>query len=151
GAAIQVPWHIWRVWMMKFLQIGRGYSERAALNFNSLYYLVAGIGCLGVGMASLGLARRWNLSPHRARRWIYTGACAMTSLGVLVPWLNSGPLLLGIILIIGVGGVSLFPLLYSFEQELTERHLGQVIGCMTFWAWAVTSPMQSLFGWYAQR
>jgi len=66
----QTVWHIYRVWLMKFLQSGRGYEEAAALNFNSAYFIATDIGCFAAGLISLWLIRKRGLSPHGARRWV---------------------------------------------------------------------------------
>ena len=150
-AGMQAVWHIPRVWLMKFLQIGRGYEETAALNFNSAYYIATDIGCILSGVASLWLIRRWAASPHNARRTVYIGACVLTSFSAFLPWLDKGPLLLATLLIIGAGALALFPCYYSFTQELSPTHVGRTTGLLGLWVWAVTSPMHSLFGAIADR
>lgn len=147
----QTVWHIYRVWLMKFLQTGRGYSESEALNFNSVYFISTDIGCFLAGIASLWLARRFSLSPHGARRWVYAGACVLTSLSVALPWLGKGWPLLGVLLLIGAGALALFPCYYSFVQELSDQHVGRLTGLLSMWVWAVTSPLHSLFGLIADR
>ena len=147
----QTVWHIYRVWLMKFLQTGRGYSESEALNFNSVYFISTDIGCFLAGIASLWLARRFSLSAHGARRWVYAGACVLTSLSVALPWLGKGWPLLGVLLLIGAGALALFPCYYSFVQELSDQHVGRLTGLLSMWVWAVTSPLHSLFGMIADR
>lgn len=147
----QTVWHIYRVWLMKFLQTGRGYSETEALNFNSVYFISTDIGCFLAGIASLWLARRFSLSAHGARRWVYAGACVLTSLSVALPWLGKGWPLLGVLLLIGAGALALFPCYYSFVQELSDQHVGRLTGLLSMWVWAVTSPLHSLFGLIADR
>ncbi len=146
----QTVWHIYRVWLMKFLQTGRGYSEAAALNFQSAYYIATDVGCVLAGVASLWLARR-GLDAHGARRRVYATACALTSLSALLPWLPQGWLLLGVLLFIGAGALALFPCYYSFVQEISATHVGRVTGLLSMWVWAVTSPLHKLFGWIADR
>jgi ACS family hexuronate transporter-like MFS transporter len=141
----QTVWHIYRVWLMKFLQSGRGYEETFALNFNSLYYAATDAGCLLAGAASLWLVRR-HAHPHDARRTVYTSACVMTSCSLFIPWLGRGwPLLLAL-LVIGAGALALFPCYYSFVQDLSREHVGRLTGILSLWVWAVTSPMHRLFG-----
>ncbi len=147
----QTVWHIYRVWLTKFLQTGRGYDEAEALNFNSLYYISTDVGCFVAGFVSLWLVNRYRISPHQSRRWVYAGACLMTSLSVLVPFLGKGPPLLGVLLIIGAGALALFPCYYSFVQELSHHHVGWVTGLLSMWVWAVTSPLHSFFGMLADR
>ncbi len=143
---IQAVWHINRVWLMKFLQTGRGYSEAAALNFNSLYFIATDIGCFLAGGISMWLVRRRGTTPHDARRKVFIGACTLTSLSVFIPSLGKGPLLLAVLLLIGAGALALFPCYYSFTQELSDKYVGRITGLLSMWVWAVTSPMHSAFG-----
>jgi ACS family hexuronate transporter-like MFS transporter len=145
----QTVWHIYRVWLMKFLQTGRGYTEVEALNFNSAYYISTDVGCFAAGIVSMLLVRRLSLSAHSARRWVYAGACGLTSLSVLIPWLGQGWLLLAVLLVIGAGALALFPCYYSFVQEVSADHVGRITGLLSMWVWAVTSPLHSLFGYIA--
>jgi ACS family hexuronate transporter-like MFS transporter len=146
----QTVWHIYRVWLMKFLQTGRGYSEAAALNFQSAYYVATDVGCVLAGVVSIWLAKR-GLDAHGARRWVYAGACLLTSLSVALPWLPQGWPLLGVLLIIGGGALALFPCYYSFVQEISATHVGRITGLLSMWVWAVTSPLHKLFGWIADQ
>lgn len=142
----QTCWHLFRVWLPKFLQEGRGYSETEALAFNSAYYIGTDIGCFAAGFVSLWIVRRFALSAHGARRWVYAGACVLTSFSVCVLWLPRGWILLGSILIVGAGALALFPCYYSFVQELSDRHVGRLTGLLSTWVWLVSSPMHKLFG-----
>ncbi len=142
----QTCWQLFRVWLPKFMQEGRGYSEAEALSFNSAYFLGTDIGCIAAGLISLWLARRFAISAHGARRWVYAGACVMTSFSVLLLWLPKGWPLMGAILVVGAGALALFPCYYSFVQELSDRHVGRLTGLLSTWVWAVSSPMHKLFG-----
>jgi MFS transporter, ACS family, hexuronate transporter len=142
----QTCWHLFRVWLPKFMQEGRGYAEKEALAFNSVYYIGADVGCFCAGLASLWLARRFLMSAHDARRWVYAVACVLTSCSALVPWLPKGWALMAAILCVGAGALALFPCYYSFVQELSDRHVGRLTGLLSTWVWAVSSPMHKLFG-----
>ncbi len=142
----QTCWHLFRVWLPPFLEQGRGYTHDAALNFSSAYYISTDIGCLGAGALSIWLVKRWPISPHKARRIVYSLCALLTCASVLVPWLPKGPLLLATILIVGASALGLFPCYYSFVQDLSSRHVAQLTGILSMWVWAVTSPMHSLFG-----
>ncbi len=142
---IQICWHFFRVWLPKFLQEGRGYSETMALGFNSVYYLATDVGCILAGVLSLWLAKR-GFSAHDSKRRVYLICCGFTSLSVLIPQLSQGPLLLGVILLVGMGALGLFPCYYSFVQELSDQHVGKLTGLLSMWVWAVTSPLHPLFG-----
>lgn len=147
----QAVWHIYRVWLMKFLQTGRGYAERTVLDFNSLYFIATDVGCILAGFVSVWLIRRKASSPHDARRTVYAGACMLTSLCIFIPWLGKGWALLTVLLLIGAGALALFPCYYSFVQELSTTHVGRLTGLLSLWVWAVTSPMHSFFGMLAER
>jgi ACS family hexuronate transporter-like MFS transporter len=147
----QTAWHIYRVWLMKFLVTGRGYAQQEALNFNSAYFLATDIGCLLAGGVSLWLVRRWGASAHGAKRSVYTGACLLTSLSLLLPWLGRGWPLLAALLLIGAGALALFPCYYSFVQELSSAHVGKLTGLLSLWVWSVTSPLHSAFGLLVDR
>jgi ACS family hexuronate transporter-like MFS transporter len=147
----QTVWHINRVWLMKFLQTGRGYEQDVALNFTSIYYIATDIGCFVAGFVSLWLIRKRGSSPHDARRMVYAGACLLTSLSLLIPWLGKGWPLLGTLLLIGAGALALFPCYYSFVQELSSEHVGRLTGILSMWVWAVTSPLHSFFGMVADH
>lgn len=142
----QAAWHIPRVWLMKFLQVGRGYDEKVALNFTSAYYISTDVGCFLAGGISLWLIRTRGVVPHKARRIVYAAACVLTSLCIFIPWLGKGPLLLATLLLVGAGALSLFPCYYSFVQELSDKYVGRLTGLLSMWVWAVTSPMHSAFG-----
>lgn len=142
----QTTWHIYRVWLVKFLQTGRGYAESAALDFSSLYFICTDVGCFAAGFISVWLIRKRAFSPHAARRWVYAAACVLTSLSLLLPWLGKGSALLAVLLLVGAGALALFPCYYSFAQELSDEHVGRVTGLLSFWAWAITAPMHSLLG-----
>ena len=142
----QIVWQIYRAWLPKFLQSGRGYGETAALDFNSLYFIATDVGCIAAGAVSIWLVRRRGSSPHDARRTVYVCACALTSLSIFIPWLGKGWPLLATLLLIGAGALALFPCYYSFTQELSATHVGRLTGLLSMWVWAVTSPMHSLFG-----
>lgn len=142
-------WQINRVWLMKFLQTGRGYTEAAALNFNSLYYVSTDIGCFLAGGISMWLVRHRSATPHNARRSVYIGACALCSLCIFIPSLGKGPLLLAVLLLIGAGALALYPCYYSFVQEFAGRYIGRITGLLAMWVWAVTAPMHRALGKYA--
>ncbi len=147
----QIAWHIFRAWLPKFLQTGRGYGRIEALDFNSLYFIATDVGCILAGVISLWLIRRRGLASHEAKRRVFAGACVFTSLSIFIPWLGKGWPLLAVLLLIGAGALALFPCYYSFTQELSATHVGRLTGLLSLWVWAVTSPLQPLLGWLADR
>ncbi|HEY0983270.1 MFS transporter, partial [Schlesneria sp.] len=48
--SINACWHLFRVWMPKFLQSGRGYDERSMLKFMFWYNTATDVGCISAGL-----------------------------------------------------------------------------------------------------
>ena len=142
---INGTWQLIRAWLPKFLQQGRGYSEAAALYFNSAYYVATDVGCLLAGAAGLWLARR-GLQTHQAKFLVF-GVCsllaALTSVAAALP---QGWPLLGVLLLVGAGTLGLFPCYYSFTQEMSPRHVGTATGLLSTIAWLASAPLQKYYG-----
>jgi ACS family hexuronate transporter-like MFS transporter len=145
AVAINLTWHYFRVWLPLFLREEHGYGNTAVQWFTSAYYLATDAGSLLVGFATLYLARH-GMSVHRSRVLMYLACSLLTALSVLVAFLPPGPLLLGLLLVIGFGGLGLFPTYYALSQELTVRHQGKVTGTLGCLNWLVTSQMHPLVG-----
>lgn len=143
--SIHTAWQLLRVWLPMFLQKGRGYSESAALLFNSVYFVATDIGCISAGAASLWLARR-GFTPHAARCRVYLACSLLTALSVLVAALPHGWPLLATLLLVGAGALGLYPCYYSFVQEVSPRHIGKITGLLATLVWAISSPVHKYFG-----
>lgn len=148
--SINTLWHIFRAWLPMFLELGRGYTREQALGFNSLYYVATDVGCIAAGLGSIWLTRR-GASVHRARVLVFSACALLTSSGVAILVLPAGWPLLSVLLLAGCGSLGLFPCYYSFSQELSVRHQGKVTGLLGTFAWAMTSPLHSFFGWLIDR
>jgi len=143
--AINTSWQIFRTWLPKLLQEGRGYKENVALSFTSGYYLATDAGCIAAGLATKWLATR-GVSVFNSRRITYTVSSLCCASIVLLPWTPSGTPLLILWLIAGAGALGVFPCYYSFVQSLSERHPAKIFGILSFCAWLATSPLQKIFG-----
>lgn len=142
---INLTWQYFRVWLPSFLREYHGYSRDEVNNFSSAYYISTDVGCIAVGMLVKFLADRgWDV--HRVRVGSFFGCSLLTSLAVAAAFLPRGPLLLGLLLVIGFGALGLFPNYYSFTQELTSKHQGKITGSLGAITWVVTSIMQKFFG-----
>jgi ACS family hexuronate transporter-like MFS transporter len=147
---INTTWQILRAWMPKVLQQGIGYSEKETLIFTSVWYIVTDIGCLASGALAYAMASRgWNIKSSRI---LSVGLSAFLCMGVcLVPFIAKGPLLLAVLLVAGAGALGLFPMFYSFSQDISRKYQGTVTGVSGFIAWVLSGEAQEYFGDLADR
>ncbi len=143
--SINISWHINRVWLTKFLVQGRGYSEREALGFNSMYYVATDIGCIAAGLFTVWLGRR-GWSVHGARVAVFNVCAVLTSASLAIHWLPAGWPLLAVLLVVGCGSLGLFPCYYSFSQDLSAKHQGKITGLLGAFAWVSISLLHWLYG-----
>jgi MFS transporter, ACS family, hexuronate transporter len=143
--SINLTWQFFRAWLPKFLEEQRGYTKTEVGWFISAYYIATDAGCIGVGLAVKWLAGHgWDV--HRARLVTFAGCTGLTMLAVAVVFLPAGPVLVGVLLLVGHGALGLFPNHYSFTQELSRVHQGKVTGSLGTIAWIASSLMQLFVG-----
>jgi len=148
--AINLTWHFFRAWLPKMLEEYHGYPASGVRYFTAAYYIATDLGCITVGVAVKLLTAR-GMAVHSAR-WITFLACAaLTALSTVASALERGPLLLGVLLLIGFGSLGLFPNYYSLTQEISRRHQGKVTGTLSFITWIATAEMQQKVGEYVDR
>jgi ACS family hexuronate transporter-like MFS transporter len=145
AVTINLTWHYFRAWMPLFLQNQHGYPERFTFWFILAYYVATDAGSLSAGFVTLGLTHR-GLTVHRSRLLVFATCAVLTTLSVAAAFLPAGPLLLGVLLLIGFAALGLFPNYYSFSQELTLRHQGKVTGALSCICWLAMSLLHELAG-----
>jgi ACS family hexuronate transporter-like MFS transporter len=143
--SINACWHLFRVWLPKFLVNGRGYEEGSMFEINFWFNIMTDVGCLSMGFLTALLCRH-GMSVHRSRCLVFGICSVMVATGGLIPWLPQGPWLLLVLFVVGAGALGLFPCYYSFSQELTRTHQGKVSGVLGTFAWVTASPLHPLFG-----
>jgi ACS family hexuronate transporter-like MFS transporter len=143
--SINCCWHLFRVWLPKFLQAGRGYTENEMFWINTWFNVMTDVGCICAGILTAALCYR-GFSVHASRRTVFALCSTLVALGGLIPWLPKGPVLLVVLMIVGAGALGLFPCYYSLSQELTRSHQGKITGMLGTVAWVTTSPLHPLFG-----
>ena len=143
--AINITWHYFRAWLPKLLREFHGYPRTTVNYFTSAYYIATDLGCLSTGAATKWLARR-GYSVHSARVITFLVCSLLTALSTVASGLPRGPLLLGILLLIGFGSLGLFPNYYALTQDLSTKHQGKVVGFLAASTWIVTALMQRWVG-----
>ena len=144
--AINVPWRTFVVWSPKFLQEGRGYSERAMQEFMVFYYLAADFGSISVGFVTLWLVRS-GFRLHAARLWVFAACATLSLLSLVAVALPRGTALEIVLLLIGFAVLGAFPTYFALSQEVSARHQGKVtgtLGCINAVVMAGLAPLQ---GW----
>jgi len=143
--AINTMWQLLRAWLPKIMQENYQYEEWATLLFNSVWYVVTDIGCFASGAIALYLATR-GWSVKNSRLFSLSVAVAMVATLFLIPWLTGGWVLLAVLLISGAGALGIFPIYYSFAQDVSPRHLGKITSIAATAAWIASSFAQIAFG-----
>lgn len=147
---INTSWQLLRAWLPKFLQEGRGYLEKDALGFTSVFYVATDLGCLGAGALTLWLVRR-GMSVHGSRSLVFFGCACLTVSTTFAALLPRGVGLLSFLLLSGAGALGLFPCYYALTQELSATRQGLVTGLTSAFAWAFSAPTHKLFGRLVDR
>ncbi len=147
---INMNWHLFRVWLPKFLRQARGYDRDTMLNFTTFYYIAADTGAILAGLASGWLARR-KFSVYSSRMWVFAGCCFLTTLTTAAAFLPKGPLLLGALLVVAFGGLGSYAAYYSLTQDLSFKHQGKISGALATITWLVTASFHPLFGDYLDK
>lgn len=149
-ACINTTWQAMRAWLPKFLQQGRGLAESNALWFNSAWFLVADVGCIGAGALVTWLTGRGG-DAHGVRVAVFGCCAASCAAGALIPWLPAGPSLMAVLGLVAAGSLGVFPLYHAFTQELPASRQGLVTGLAGVAGWILPAQAQQALGQLATR
>ena len=148
---INTTWHFLRAWLPLFLQDPpRSYTKEEAGWFTLAYYVAADVGSLSSGLLVLFLTGK-GVAVHWSRVSVFVVCALLALLALVVTSLPSGPLLLGVLLVIGFASLALFPIYYSFSQDLTVRHQGKVTGALGCINWLAMALLHELVGESVER
>jgi len=81
-----------------------------------------------------------------SRAVVFLGFALLALCSVVVPYLDSGPSLVAVLVIVGFGSLGVFPVYYAFSQELTTQNQGKVTGCLGCMVWLVMALLHELVG-----
>jgi ACS family hexuronate transporter-like MFS transporter len=143
--SINLTWHFLRAWLPLFLQDKHGYTVKESSEFFIGYYLAADVGSLTAGFLTLLLVRR-GLTVFGSRVVVFAACAILTLLSLAVTHLEEPWQLQVVLMVVGFGSLGLFPMYYSFSQELTTRHQGKVTGCLGCSVWLAMSLLHELVG-----
>ncbi|HKB02929.1 MAG TPA: MFS transporter [Gemmataceae bacterium] len=147
---IGLAWQIHRAWLPKYLKEVHLYSEATANYFTSAYYLVADVGCLASGaLVSWLIARGMGVRGARLAAFAVCVGCA--ALSAVVPQIGRGPLLFGVLLLMGAGALGAHPQYYALVQDLPTRYMGVLSGVLAATSWVAVGRMQGALGAYIQE
>lgn len=168
---INTMWQLMRAWLPLIMQENYGFNEKQTLVFNSIWYIFTDIGCFASGLIASGMANRgWSVVGGRLLS--LTLCVTLLATFIAVPLLNhqlpEAPppttglvsqffaldhlrlIMLGILLISGAGALGIFPIYYSFAQDVSPRHQGKVTSIAGAGGWLASSYAQPWFGWLEQ-
>src|SRR5262249_20049842 len=108
-------------------------------------YVATDIGALSAGfLTSILIAR--SGAVHRSRMKVYLFFALLALLSIPAAFLDSGVLLIVVLLLLGFAALGVFPNYYSFTQELTTKHKGKITGTLGFIWWAVSFGLHLTVG-----
>ena len=142
---INLTWHFFRAWMPLFLGGFHHYDTTSVNYFTPVYFAVADVGCISTGLIVHRLIAG-GMRIHSARLLMFWVCSFLAALSTIAASLPRGPLLLGILLVVGFGTLGLFPIYYSFSQEISARHQGKISGALGATTWTVTALMHKFVG-----
>ena len=146
---IGLAWQIHRAWLPKYLKEVHQYSEATANYFTSAYYLVADVGCLASGgLVSWLIAR--GMGVRGARLTAFAGCVLLAGLSAIVPQIDRGPVLFGVLLLMGAGALGAHPQYYALVQDLPTRHMGVLSGLLAATSWVAVGRVQGALGVHIQ-
>jgi ACS family hexuronate transporter-like MFS transporter len=143
--SINTLWHFLRAWLPLFLEEQAGYKKHEMGWIILVYNVATDAGSLASGFAALGLVRL-RFSVHNSRSLVFLGCAVLAALTGVVGFLTAGPLLVVLLLIVGMGALGVFPIYYSFSQELTVKHQGKVTGSLGCINWLAMALLHALVG-----
>jgi ACS family hexuronate transporter-like MFS transporter len=85
-----------------------------------------------------------------SRRMAFLSCALLSALSLVAAWMPKGPMLLGVLLLIGAGALGVFPIYHAFTQDISRQHQGKVTGIAGVAAWAL-SPAHTFFGRLVDR
>jgi MFS family permease len=142
---VNASWHFFRAWLPLFLQNQHGYTLEDTAWFSLGYYISTDVGSLASGFAVLYLAKHF-MTVHWGRVTVFFACSLLTTLSVVVAYLPPGPLLLGLLMVIGFGALGVFPVYYSLSQELTTRNQGKLTGALGCVCWLSMALLHEVVG-----
>jgi ACS family hexuronate transporter-like MFS transporter len=93
--------------------------------------------------------RGWGIFSSRIA--VFTVFAMLALVSVAAPYLPTGPLLVVVLIVMGIGALGIFPMYYAFSQELTTQHQGKMTGCLGCITWLSMSLLHEAAGNWVQE
>jgi len=148
GCAVNVCWHFFRTWFVRYLEkdLGVGPADRQWLTCG--FFVAADLGSLGSGYAIRRLTRA-GLPVERARKWVAAGLAAACLLAI--PATQAGPTAgkMALFYLVAAGSMGGFAIFFSLAQDIVPRHTAQLLGIAGCTAWCLIAAMNTVVGPWA--
>ncbi len=150
GIAVNLAWHLYRVWLPRHLEIDLKFSVREIQYVLMAYYLIADLGSIAFGY----LTRKVILGGRpveRARKIIVLAAALVCLMGLPALASPGRWIMVGLHCIVGAGIMGVFAMFYSFVQDIDPAHTSKCLGLIGATVWFLISRLHPVIGHAADR
>jgi MFS transporter, ACS family, hexuronate transporter len=150
GAAVNVCWHLYRIFLVRHLKIDLHYDVRQQQTVLAVFYLAADLGSVAVGYLMARLVGRGQtvVASRKLVTFITAALCLLTIPAMLSadPWV-----FIPLLCLAGAGSLGGFATYFALTQEVSPRHTAQVVGFSGAVSWALVACISPLTGAIADR
>lgn len=144
--AVNVTWHVLRVWTPRILQVDLGLDPRWTQWALVAFFLAADVGCMASGWAVRWIARRGR-SVVAARKTVMTVNALLGLAAIPAAILFRSPgASLALLCVAGAASMGGFATFFSLSQEISPRHSAFCVGLLCSLAWFVFAVLQPVIG-----
>src|SRR5947209_96682 len=150
GAAVNVCWHLYRIFLVRHLKLDLHYDIRRQQDVLTVFYLAADLGSIAIGYLTAWLVSRGRsvVAARKQVMFITAALCLLTIPAMLSdnPWV-----FMPLLCLAGAGSLGGFVGYFALTQEVSPRHTAQVVGFSGTVSWALVACSGPLTGAIADR